>query len=93
MSGISGIYILDHKKRVLIGRDYRGDLQPNAIELFTKKLLELDENTCSPLIVLEKEQLSFFFKRINNLIFVLISKTNSNGIMMFTFIYKLSQIL
>ena len=55
MSGISGIYILDHKKRVLISRDYRGDIQYNAIELFTKKLLELEEHTCSPLIVLEKE--------------------------------------
>lgn len=31
MSGISAIYILDHKGRVLISRSYRGDLPSKKI--------------------------------------------------------------
>ncbi len=45
MSGISAIYILDHKGRVLITRSYRGDLPVNIHDIFNKKLLEYDEYT------------------------------------------------
>ena len=45
MSGISAIYILDHKGRVLITRSYRGDLAINIHDVFNKKLLEYDEYT------------------------------------------------
>jgi hypothetical protein len=34
MSGISAIYILDHKGRVLITRAYRADVPSNANEKF-----------------------------------------------------------
>lgn len=33
MTGISAIYILDHKGRVLISRSYRGDLPSNNLKL------------------------------------------------------------
>jgi AP-1 complex subunit mu len=40
MSGISAIYILDNKKRILISREYRGDLNEGISEIFSKKLLD-----------------------------------------------------
>lgn len=45
MSGISAIFILDHKGRVLITRSYRGDLPVDIHGIFNKKLLEYDEYT------------------------------------------------
>ena len=45
MLGISSIYILDQKGRVLITRSYRSDLSTTIYETFNKKLLEYDEYT------------------------------------------------
>lgn len=44
MSGISSIYILDHKNRVIISRAYRADVPSNIHDIFNSKLLEIDES-------------------------------------------------
>ena len=93
MSGVSGIYILDNKKRVLISRDYRGDMESNVMEVFSSKLLEVEENISSPLLTVEKLKLSFFYKRVNNIMLVLVSQKNSNAIMMFSYLYKMINVL
>ena len=51
MFGVSSIYILDQKGRVLITRSYRSDLPANIHENFNKKLLEFDEYTIKPVIM------------------------------------------
>lgn len=38
----SAFYIMDLKGRVLISRDYRGDINATAVEQFTKALQEVD---------------------------------------------------
>lgn len=43
MCGISAIYILDKKGRVLISRHFRPDLPTNIYDVFNKKILEYDE--------------------------------------------------
>jgi len=93
MSGVSGIYILDNKKRVLISRDYRGDMENNVMEVFSSKLLEVEENISSPVLTVEKLKLSFFYKRVNNIMLVLVSQKNSNAIMMFSYLYKMVGVL
>lgn len=45
MAGISAIYILDKKGRVLISRHFRPDLPSNIYDIFNKKILEYDEYT------------------------------------------------
>lgn len=45
MCGISAIYILDKKGRVLIARHFRPDLPVNIYDIFNKKILEYDEHT------------------------------------------------
>lgn len=77
MSGISAIYILDHKGRVLISRSYRGDLPINIHDIFNKKKLEYDEYTIEP-ILRDKDGHTFYYKHHNNLIFLAITKRNSN---------------
>lgn len=45
MCGISAVYILDKKGRVLISRHFRPDLPTNIYDVFNKKILEFDEYT------------------------------------------------
>jgi hypothetical protein len=45
MSGISAIYILDKKGRVLISRAFRSDFPSNIQDIFNKKIMEYDEYT------------------------------------------------
>jgi AP-1 complex subunit mu len=45
MCGISAIYILDKKGRVLISRHFRSDLPSNIYDIFNKKTLEFDDYT------------------------------------------------
>ena len=45
----SAVYILDLKGKVLISRNYRGDLPLNTIDKFPKILMEAEEEgTMSP---------------------------------------------
>jgi DNA-binding transcriptional regulator/RsmH inhibitor MraZ len=39
MSGISAVYILDKKGRVLISRAFRSDFSPNIQDIFNKKIM------------------------------------------------------
>ena len=81
MLGISCIYILDIKGRVLITRSYRQDLPNNIYETFNKKVLEFDEVTSKPMFIANDN--IFFHMRVSNLIFVVVSKTNCNATMVF----------
>nr|ABB13588.1 Apm1Ap [Tetrahymena thermophila] len=91
-TGISAIYILDHKGRVLITRCYKGDLPINIHDIFNKKLLEYDEFSVKP-ILRDKYGHSFFYLHHNNLIFLAISRKNTNCMMVFSFLYQLIQVL
>lgn len=93
MSGISGVYILDNKKRVLISRDYLGDLPANTMEHLSSLLMDQEEHMTAPLMVHPQSGLSFFYKRVNNVMLVLVSRRNSNAITMFTYLYKALQVL
>lgn len=92
MSGISAIFILDHKGRVLISRSYRSDLPINIHDIFNKKLLEYDEYTIRP-ILKDKDGHVFFYLHHNNLIFLAITKRNSNALMVFAFLYHFIDVL
>lgn len=92
MSGLSAIYILDHKGRVLITRAYRADVPYNIHEKFNQKLIENDEMSIKPIFV-ENDGTSFFYTRVNNLMFLAVSKRNSNASLVFTFLFRFISVL
>lgn len=92
MCGISAIYILDKKGRVLISRHFRPDLPSNIYDTFNKKILEYDEYSLKPLIK-DKENHLFYFHKHNDLNLVAISKKNNNAVMVFTFLHTLVAVL
>jgi AP-1 complex subunit mu len=91
MTGISSIYILDQKGKVLITRAYRADVPLNIHEKFNQKLLEFDETTLKPVIM--DNEIIFSFIKYNNLTFLAVSRRNSNVMMVFAFLYKFQEVL
>ena len=48
MSAISAIYFLDRKGRIIIFRNYRGEVDQDISEGFINEVLELDEANMKP---------------------------------------------
>lgn len=48
----SSIYFLDLKGKVLLGRDYRGDIAPDAVDKFLGLLADLEDQqrTATPIL-------------------------------------------
>ena len=61
--GISSIYIMDHKGRVLIHRAYRADVPYGCYEVFQRRVLEFDELNHSPIIYDEELKIAFLHQR------------------------------
>lgn len=40
---LSSLYFLDNKGKIIIGRDYRGDISNSCAEKFISKITELEE--------------------------------------------------
>ena len=85
---LSGIYILDMKGKVLISRNYRGDIETNVIDKFIGLVMDREEDgTLTPL--LQTEDTTFAFIRRNNLYVVATTKKNSNIAMVFCLLHKI----
>ena len=88
--GCSALYFLDYRGKVIIYRDYRGDLPPNAIDKFQRRLLELEDSLDVP--VFRKEGLTYMWIHKNNIYIVAIAKDKPNVAMIFYFLHKLAQV-
>ena len=89
--GCSAIYFLDQKGKIIISRDYRGDVNSTITERFQRKVLELDERTLKP--VFTERDTTFIWIRVNNIYIVSVAKGNPNVALMLTFLYRLQDVL
>lgn len=88
---ISAIYILDVKGKVLISRNYRGDIDLGVIEKFMPLLMEKEEESLvTPLI--HTTDCTFSFIKYNNLYIVSTTKKNANIALVFVFLHKIVQV-
>nr|CAB3222086.1 AP-1 complex subunit mu-1 [Phallusia mammillata] len=87
----SALYILDLKGKVLISRNYRGDIPMNTIDQFPKLLMEQEEEGTACPILLHGD-ITFVFIRFSNLYMVATTNKNSNVMMVTSFMHKLCQI-
>jgi AP-1 complex subunit mu len=73
---LSGIFILDMKGKVLISRNYRGDIENNVIEKFIGLVMDKEEDgTLTPLLQTgESPDVTFAHIRRNNLYLVATTK-------------------
>lgn len=87
----SAIYILDVKGKVLISRNYRGDIDLGVIEKFMPLLMEKEEEgLVTPLIY--TNECTFAYIKYNNLYIVSTTKKNANIALVFVFLHKIVQV-
>ena len=91
MSGISAIYFLDRKGRVIIFRNYRGEVDQDISEGFTDEVLELDEANMKPAFTINNAH--YIWIKHQNIYLVAVGKRNINVALTFSFLYKLKDIL
>uniref|UniRef100_A0A1I8IK55 MHD domain-containing protein n=1 Tax=Macrostomum lignano TaxID=282301 RepID=A0A1I8IK55_9PLAT len=87
----SAIYILDTKGKVLISRNYRGDVPMSTIEKFMPLLVEREEEgTVQP--VLPCDDAYFMYISHNNVYLVATTRKNANAGLVFTFLHKIADV-
>ena len=75
----SAIFLLDQKGKVLISRNYRGDIPMTCIERFPKLLADQEEdNTITPII--QDDNVTFVYIKHSNVYVVSVTNRNSNTI-------------
>ncbi|KAH8873085.1 AP-1 complex subunit mu-1 [Schistosoma japonicum] len=88
---VSALYILDNKGKVLIHRNYRGDVETGAIEKFMPVAMEREEEG-SLIPVLQLGEITFTYVKYNYLYLVCLTRKNANVAMVLAFLYKLVNI-
>ncbi|XP_035280127.1 AP-1 complex subunit mu-1-like isoform X2 [Anguilla rostrata] len=87
----SAVYVLDLKGKVLICRNYRGDVDMSEIEQFLGLLMDREEEgALSP--ILSHGSVRFMWIKHNNLYLVATSKKNACVSLVFSFLYKMIQV-
>lgn len=89
-SGISAIYFLDQKGKIIISRDYRGECGANITDKFQRKVLEQDERLMKP--VFTEKDITYIWIKVNNIFVVSVAKGNPNVAMVLTFLYKVRDV-
>merc|ERR1711953_94652 len=88
----SAIYFLDNKGKVLLCRNYRGDIDNNVIENFISLVNDVeDESLARPLI--KTQECTFAYIKTSNIYIVATSRTNSNVALLFSLLYKIRQVM
>jgi AP-1 complex subunit mu len=88
--GCSAIYFLDQKGKIIISRDYRGEVGSNITEKFQRKVLELDDRLIKP--VFTEKDITYMWIRVNNIYIVAVAKGNPNVAMVFTYLYRIQSV-
>jgi len=87
----SAVYIMDLKGKILISRDYRGDMQAAVIDKFMPLVMESEENG-TPTPILQYDNTTFSYIKHNNLYIMAATRKNANVALVFVFLHKLVEV-
>eukprot|EP01026_Neomeris_dumetosa_P043657 TRINITY_DN3667_c0_g2_i2.p2 TRINITY_DN3667_c0_g2~~TRINITY_DN3667_c0_g2_i2.p2 ORF type:complete len:231 (+),score=23.40 TRINITY_DN3667_c0_g2_i2:213-905(+) len=89
---LSALYIMDLKGKVILSRDYRGDVSQTYADKFVLKMNELEEaGNLSP--VFYDEGVSYLYVQHSNLYLVAVTRANLNAAAVLVFLHRLIDIL
>ena len=86
----SAVFILDVKGKVIISRNYRGDVPMNCVERFSGHVLEADEGDERPVWL--EHGTTYVYVKYNNLYIMAVTQRNSNAAMILLFLYRLVEV-
>ncbi|CAD7697980.1 unnamed protein product [Ostreobium quekettii] len=85
---VSALFILDLKGRVIISRDYRGEVPMSTAERFITKLNELEESgALSPVVA--DDGVSYVWVQHSNLYLMCVTRRNLNAASVVLFLHRL----
>jgi len=90
-AGCSAIFMLDNKGKILIARNYRGDVPMACAERFIAKIMEEEEMNLKP--VVEEDGITYVYIKSNNIYLLAVTNRNANPSMIIVFLYKLVDVL
>uniref|UniRef100_A0A6T8L757 MHD domain-containing protein n=1 Tax=Hemiselmis andersenii TaxID=464988 RepID=A0A6T8L757_HEMAN len=87
----SAVFILDMKGKVIISRNYRGDVPMSCVERFVHLMIDEAEGSNPPVIV--DNGVSYVYVKYGNLYLMACTKRNSNAATLFVFLYHIVGVL
>lgn len=89
---MSALFFLDIKGKIIIFRDYRGDVSPKCVDRFMQRLNELEETSrISPIIY--DDGITYTYVQVSNLYMLAVSRVNSNASSTLVFLHRLGGVL
>lgn len=85
------MFVLDQKGKVIIWRNYRGEVSPSVVEKFVMTIVEGDESNVKP--VFSDDGVCYCWIKVSNLYFLALTQRNSNALMILAYLYKLADTL
>jgi len=86
MIGASAIYILDLQGKILISRNYRGDVPMSCAERFISRLTEREDLNIKP--VFEEDGITYVYIKANDIYLLATTAHNANAAMILMFLYR-----
>lgn len=86
----SAVFIMDLKGKIIISRNYRGDIPMSVSEKFTKHINEDDEGQLTPVIT--DDGYTFLYVKHNNLYLMAMTKRNANAMVIMNFLYRIVEV-
>ncbi|CAN1179550.1 AP-1 complex subunit mu-2 [Linum perenne] len=84
----SALFLLDIKGRILIWRDYRGQVSASQAERFFSKLLDKQADLQSQDPVVYEDGITYMFIQHNNIYLLVASKQNCNAASLLLFLHR-----
>ncbi|EGC29116.1 clathrin-adaptor medium chain apm1 [Dictyostelium purpureum] len=86
----SAIFLMDSKGKVLISRNYRGDVPMSVATKFVSKILEEEDLNLKPII--QEDGISYIYVKHNNLFLLATTERNANAATILLFLYKMIEV-
>uniref|UniRef100_A0A6A7GAC2 Apm1, medium subunit of the adaptin 1 complex n=3 Tax=Hirondellea gigas TaxID=1518452 RepID=A0A6A7GAC2_9CRUS len=86
----SAIFFLDQKGKVLISRNYRGDVPMSCVDKFCELLATEDIGARSP--IMNRDGVTYVYISHNNLYLLAITKRNANAMLILCFLYRVVEV-
>ena len=87
---MSALFILDTKGKVIVSRNYRGDIPPHAMDRFSLHIQENDESDLRPVFTIDG--ITYIYIKCNNVLLMSITKRNSNIALILMYLYRLATV-
>uniref|UniRef100_A0A6B2L4Z2 MHD domain-containing protein n=1 Tax=Arcella intermedia TaxID=1963864 RepID=A0A6B2L4Z2_9EUKA len=87
---VSALFILDSKGKIIISRDYRGDVRVSCVDRFVQRLVEEDESSLKP--VFEEDGINYIYVKHNNVFLLAVTRRNADATMVLLFLHTIIKV-